>query len=172
MGPSGSGKSTVGSALAATLGARFLDADDLHPPRNVERMRAGIPLVDDDRWPWLDAVAAEIARLGAAGDAVVCACSALRRAYRDRLRRGVPGLLFLELTGSTELLGERLRGRSDHFMPPTLLGTQIATLESLEPDEQGFPVGIAADVDDEVREAVEALRSKGWQPLAEPPSRW
>lgn len=134
MGTSGSGKSTFGAALAGMLDARFLDADDLHPPANRSKMEAGIPLDDADRVPWLDAVAAWIAERQAAGEASVVACSALRRHYRDRLRRGAPGVRFVYLEVAAEELARRMRTRH-HFMPPALLDSQLATLEPPAPDE-------------------------------------
>ncbi|MFB2596232.1 gluconokinase [Herbiconiux sp. P17] len=139
MGVSGSGKSLIGSGLAARRGWAFVDGDDLHPEANVAKMAAGIPLTDDDRWPWLDAVAATLA--GAPGGIVV-ACSALRRAYRDRIRTAAPGVVFVELAGSRELLWQRMTARPGHFMPASLLDSQLATLESLAADEPGALVSI------------------------------
>jgi len=124
MGVSGSGKSTVGALLAQRLGVPFVDGDVLHPPANVAKMAAGIPLDDDDRAPWLDAVGARLAE----GDVVV-ACSALRRAYRERLRSAAPATRFVLLHGTRELLASRVATRLDHFMPATLLDSQLATLE-------------------------------------------
>ena len=152
MGVSGSGKTTVGSALAARLGLRFVDADDLHPAANVEKMAAGIPLTDEDRWPWLDAVGAVLA-----DGPVVVACSALRRVYRDRLRAAAPALRLVYLHGSRELLAERM-GHRDHFMPVALLDSQLATLEVPGPDEDAIALDIAAPVDAIVAGAVEGLK--------------
>ncbi|HEU4670183.1 MAG TPA: gluconokinase [Dyella sp.] len=135
MGVSGSGKSHVGAALAAASGSRFLDADDLHPPANLRKMAAGTPLDDADRTPWLDAVAAWIAARQAGDEGCVVACSALRRAYRDRLRAGVPQtLVFAHLDVPRDELARRMRGRR-HFMPPSLLDSQLATLEPPTADE-------------------------------------
>lgn len=142
MGVSGSGKTTVGEALAARLGVRFADADALHPRANVDKMAAGIPLTDDDRWPWLDLVGAELA-----GGDVVVACSALRRAYRDRLRRAAPGLRLVFLHGSPALLAERMGHRPGHFMPTSLLDSQLATLEPPAPDENALHFDVAESVD-------------------------
>jgi gluconokinase len=142
MGVSGSGKTTVGAALAATLGLRFVDADDLHPTANVGKMQAGIPLTDDDRWPWLDAVGAVLAD----GDVVV-ACSALRRIYRDRLRTAAPGLALVYLHGSRELLAERMGHRPGHFMPASLLDSQLDTLEPPTDDEHPVSLDVAHPVD-------------------------
>ncbi|MCS0499427.1 gluconokinase [Protaetiibacter mangrovi] len=138
MGVSGSGKSTVGALLAGRLGWVFVDGDELHPSANVAKMAAGIPLDDDDRWPWLDAVGERLA----AGPVVV-ACSALRRAYRDRLRAAAPGVRFVLLDGTRELLAARMSSRH-HFMPETLLDSQLATLERPDPDEHVLVYDIAA----------------------------
>ena len=135
MGVSGAGKSRLGAMLAEALGGTFIDADDLHPPANRAKMAAGTPLDDADRWPWLDRVAAAMA---APAPPVVVACSALRRRYRDRLRQGAPGTVFLHLAGSPEAIEARLRTRRGHFMPPSLLRSQIDTLEPLGPDEAGL----------------------------------
>lgn len=139
MGVSGAGKTVTGLALAARLGARFVEGDDLHPPANRAKMAGGTPLADADRWPWLDRVGAALAE----GEApVVGACSALRRAYRDRLRARVPGLVFLLLQGPRALVAARLEARVGHFMPPGLLDSQLATLEPLGPDEGGLTVAV------------------------------
>ena len=144
MGVSGAGKSTVAAAAAQRADAVFLDADDFHPASNVEKMAAGTPLTDEDRWPWLRAVGEEIARRTAAGEHVVVACSALKRSYRDVLREsGSGGVCFALLDGSAELIGERVGARAGHFMPATLLGSQLVALERLQPDEPGFAVDIA-----------------------------
>lgn len=140
MGVSGSGKSTVGSALAARLGVPFVDGDDLHPAANVDRMRAGVPLTDEDRGPWLDAVGSWLA---AHPDGGVTACSALRRAYRDRLRVHAPAAWFVHLDGDPALVAERQAARRGHFMPASLQASQQATLEPLEADEAGIRVDVA-----------------------------
>ena len=129
-GVSGSGKSTVGSALAGRLGLDFVDGDDLHSAANVGKMSAGIPLTDEDRAPWLDAVGARLADGG-----VVIACSALRRAYRDRILALAPAARIQLLAVPRDELADRLRARPDHFMPPALLDSQLAALESPEPGE-------------------------------------
>jgi carbohydrate kinase (thermoresistant glucokinase family) len=154
MGVSGSGKSSVGSELAALQGWAFVDADDLHPEANVAKMTAGIPLVDDDRWPWLDAVAATLA---ASPSGIVVACSALRRAYRDRIRAVAPATFFVELTGTRELLWERMTARPGHFMPASLLDSQLATLESLGADESGALMSIEGTPAEVLARAVAAL---------------
>lgn len=140
MGVAGSGKSTVGAALAERLGARFTDGDALHPPGNVAKMAAGTPLTDADRAPWLDRVGGVLAR--GEGPHIV-ACSALKRAYRDRIRAaaGRP-VAFLHLTGGRDLIAARLRNRKDHFMPPGLLDSQFATLEPLAPEETGLALAV------------------------------
>lgn len=140
MGVSGSGKSTVGGLLAERLGVPYAEADDFHPPANIAKMAAGHPLDDSDRVPWLDAIAAWItARDGLGG---VVSCSALKRRYRDRLRVDAPGLFFLHLDGSPELIAARLAARMEHFMPPGLLRSQFDALERLEPDEAGVVLPI------------------------------
>jgi carbohydrate kinase (thermoresistant glucokinase family) len=142
MGVSGCGKSTVGQALARQLGWTFADGDDFHSPENVAKMSAGVPLTDEDRWPWLDAIVAWTTGQDAAGRSTIVPCSALRRSYRDRLRTAPGRTLFVHLSGSAELLAQRLSSRSDHFMRATMLASQLATLEPLEPDEAGFVVDI------------------------------
>jgi len=134
MGVSGCGKTTVGRSLAEARGAVFIDADDLHPPENLTRMAAGVPLDDEARAPWLDAVAAAIAARTQAGESVVVACSALRRRYRERLREVGP-VRFVLLDAPEGLLRDRLADRVDHFMPVSLLADQLATLERPGPDE-------------------------------------
>lgn len=132
MGVSGCGKSSVGAALGERLGIPYRDGDDLHPAANVEKMRAGIPLSDADRWPWLDRVAQVLH-----DDApVIVGCSALRRAYRDRIRSAAGGAVrFVHLTGSREVIATRMAARTGHYMPTTLLDSQFATLEPPAPDE-------------------------------------
>ncbi len=139
MGVSGSGKSTIGSLLAERLGVPFLDADDLHPQRNVATMAAGRPLTDDDRRPWLVAVGEAIA---AADTGLVVACSALKRHYRETILEQAPLTRFVELDGSPQLLLDRLSARQGHFMPLGLLESQLDTLEPLATGEPGFRVGI------------------------------
>ena len=159
MGVSGSGKSTVGGALARRLDLPFEDGDDLHPPANVAKMAAGRPLDDEDRWPWLDAVgewlADHSADRGQAGGVV--ACSALKRSYRDRLREHLPSAFFLMLQADEALIATRLEARRDHFMPASLLHSQLETLEPLQPDEHGATVDVAGAVDQTVAAALRAL---------------
>jgi gluconokinase len=155
MGVSGTGKSTVGPLVAAGLGVPYADGDDFHPPANVAKMAAGVPLGDADRWPWLDVVGAW-ARERAAGGAVV-GCSALKRAYRDRLRAAVPDLLVLHLAGGRRLIGERLAARAGHFMPAALLESQFAALEPLGADEAGVAVDVAGGPQEVAARALAAL---------------
>ncbi len=135
MGPSGSGKTAIGAALAVDFGLDFVDADDLHPASNVEKMEAGFPLDDDDRMPWLDTVGATLA----AAPGLILACSALARRYRDRIRAAAPDTVFVELRVSRGELDRRMRSRQ-HFMPPALLDSQLSTLEHLESDERGVVI--------------------------------
>ena len=141
MGVSGSGKSTIGARLAEALALPFGDADAFHPPANVAKMSAGTPLTDEDRWPWLDALGAWLAAQRMGG---VIACSALKRAYRDRLRAAVPGLRILHLSGGSGMITERQRARKDHFMPPSLMASQFATLEPPGADEAALILDITA----------------------------
>lgn len=157
MGVAGSGKSAVGAGLARALGMGFCDADDLHPPSNVAKMAAGTPLTDADRWPWLDRVAAELA--GRAP--LVMACSALRRAYRDRIRAGAGGpVLFIHLSGPRELVAERLAARKGHFMPPALLESQFATLEPPGEGEDHLLADISPDLAEIISNLQAALRAR------------
>jgi len=142
MGVSGSGKSTVGLVLSTELGVPFVDADDLHPLANVEKMAAGFPLTDDDRWPWLRLVGEALA--GAEDTGLVVACSALKRAYRDAILAAEPRARFVFLDATREQLEARVANRPGHFMPASLLDSQLATLEPLELDEPGITV--AADL--------------------------
>ncbi len=159
MGVSGCGKTTIGDLVARELGVPFLDGDSLHPVENVAKMAAGTPLTDEDRWPWLATVGAELANAGDGG--LVLACSALRRSYRDAIRQQAPDTVFLHLHGSEEVLSQRLEGRSGHFMPPALLVSQLATLEPLDASETGVIVDIAAPVGQVVREALAGIAAVG-----------
>jgi gluconokinase len=154
MGVSGSGKTTIGLRLADTLALPFIDADDLHPPVNKAKMRRGAPLTDEDRWPWLDAVGHSLAETAPC----VVACSALRRAYRDRLRRAAPHILFIYLAGSEQIIAHRLSDRQHEYMPPTLLDSQLSILEIPEPDESAIAIDIAQEPRRIVQAAVEYVR--------------
>lgn len=156
MGVSGTGKSTVGRLLAAELAVPYADADDFHPPANIAKMSAGIPLDDADRAPWLDAIGDW---LGAHADTGgVVGCSALKRAYRDRLRRAAPDAITVHLAGDRALIAERLHERTGHFMPETLLDSQFADLQPLEPDEAGVSLDITPGPSVLTTRAVAALR--------------
>lgn len=154
MGVCGCGKTVVGSRLAQRLGARFIDADDLHPPANVEKMRAGIPLGDDDRAQWLQMLNTRLREAAAAGEPVVLACSALKQRYRDSLAAGVPGLRVVHLAGSRELIAQRLASRQHRYMPATLLDSQFA---ALEPPTDAIVIDVAMPLAAVVDAAVRAL---------------
>lgn len=159
MGVTATGKTTVGTALAAALGGVFVEGDAFHPRANIEKMSAGIPLDDDDRRPWLRALSDEIARLDAAGEISVTACSALRRRYRDWLRDGYQGLFFVHLDAPADVLLDRMRRRT-HFMPPSLLQSQFDTLEPLEPDEAGVVVDDTQAVEAVIAASLAAARER------------
>ena len=161
MGVSGSGKSTVASVLAGRLGGELADADDFHPPSNVAKMAAGLPLDDQDREPWLRDIAAWLAVRTRSGRSAVVSCSALKRAYRDVLRAAAPGLVFLHLTGPRELLERRMRDRTGHFMPASLLDSQLAALEPLAPGERGLTLDVT-----DAPEVIVATALAGWPAAA------
>lgn len=146
MGVSGSGKSTVARAVQERLGWEMAEGDDFHPPENVAKMREGIPLTDADRWGWLGTLADWTSERDARGESTVLTCSALRVAYRDVLRRGGEGTFFVHCTGDKHLILDRMNAR-DHFMPPSLLESQLDTLEPLQPGEDGMDVDPAVPVD-------------------------
>jgi gluconokinase len=152
MGVSGTGKSTIGRGLAEALGLPFVEGDDLHPHANITQMAAGIPLTDADRAPWLDLIAAELDR------PAVVTCSALKRSYRDRLRRAAPDLVLIYLHGAPELLAARMAQRDGHFMPPALLESQLATLEEPSADEEAIAVDVALRPEEIVAFVVDRLR--------------
>ncbi|HEV2778151.1 MAG TPA: gluconokinase [Actinophytocola sp.] len=156
MGVSGSGKTTIGRALAERLGVPYAEADEFHPRSNIDKMSAGRPLTDADRWPWLRAIASWIR--SQPGGAVVT-CSALKRAYRDHLHAAAPDRVrFLHLSGDRDLIAARLSARSAHFMPASLLDSQLADLEPLSPDEPGLTLDISAPPATLVTAALQALR--------------
>ncbi len=159
MGVSGSGKSSVGQALAAQLRFAYIEGDDLHPSGNVEKMSRGIPLTDDDRIPWLDLIGEQIRTKLAAGEGVTVSCSALKRSYRDRLRSAAPDLRFVYLEGSTALLTKRMDERKHHFMPVSLLESQLQTLEVPTGEKGVVTVDINRSIDYIVDAAVDALRA-------------
>jgi gluconokinase len=142
MGVSGCGKSTVGQALAARNGVAFVEGDQYHPAANVAKMSAGLPLDDDDRAGWLLALQHELRGAAEQGAGLVVSCSSLKRRYRDLLRGGDPALRFVHLDGPRELIGARMQARADHYMPPSLLDSQLRDLEPLQPDEAGVTLPI------------------------------
>lgn len=152
MGVSGCGKSSVSAALAGRLGLPYFEGDALHSPENVEKMRRGVPLTDDDRWPWLDRVAGTLAA------PAVVSCSALKRVYRDRIRQGTGGpVVFVHLAGDKALIAERMAARSGHYMPTSLLDSQFAALEAPGPAE-AITLDIAAPLEQLIEAALVALR--------------
>lgn len=161
MGVSGSGKTTVAEAMVERLGWPYAEADDFHPQANRDKMAAGHPLTDEDRLPWLQALAGWAGERHAEGEASITTCSALRRSYRDLLRTGAPDTVFVHLTGNKhELLG-RMAGR-EHFFPPEMLESQLDTLEPLEPDEDGVVVDVGPPVREVVAEVLRRLEAGGW----------
>lgn len=155
MGVAGSGKSTVAGLLAHRLGWPYAEADEFHPPRNVARMAAGIPLTDDDRWPWLEALRDWLSEQATQGHSTVVTCSALRRAYRDVLRQAAGQVRFVHLHGDHRLIAERVTRRSGHFMPAALVASQFQALEPLGADEDGLTVGVDAAPEEIARQVVD-----------------
>jgi gluconokinase len=158
MGVSGSGKSTIAEQLAQRLGWRYEDGDRFHPASNIAKMSAGQPLTDQDRWPWLQAIANEIDRACQAGEHAVIACSALKRSYRDVLVHGRNDVRIVYLNGTQELIAGRLARRKGHFMPPGLLASQFKTLEPPDIDENPVTVSIDASVEEIVDDTVSQMR--------------
>lgn len=156
MGVSGSGKTTVAAELARRTGATFAEGDDFHPPENVAKMSAGTPLDDEDRWPWLEALAAWTAEQDGP---TVLTCSALKRSYRDVLRAADPATYFLHVHADPEVLHRRVEARRGHYMPPSLLQSQLDTLEPLEEDERGEVVDVSGTPEETVA-AVEAALAR------------
>ena len=158
MGVSGSGKSTIAEHLANRIGWIFKDGDQFHPASNISKMHAGQPLTDDDRWPWLRAIAAEIDRVSRAGGKIVIACSALKRTYRDILVHGRRDVRIIYLNGTQQLIADRLGKRTGHFMPADLLPSQFRTLEPPGSDENPVTVSIDAPVEAVIDDIVQQLR--------------
>ena len=158
MGVSGSGKSTVGIELARLTGWTFRDADGFHPPANIEKMRTSIPLTDDDRWPWLDAIGTWMDERLARNEPGIVSCSALKRAYRNRIGAKRDGVQLIYLLGSEDMIAARLASRQGHFMPASLLASQFAALEEPGPDEKALVVGIAMPPAFMAKSIVDKLR--------------
>ncbi|GAB5080777.1 gluconokinase [Arthrobacter sp. AD-310] len=135
MGVAGSGKSTLAAALSKRLGWACAEADEFHPQANIDKMSQGIPLQDEDRWPWLEEIQAWMTDRARAGESTVLTCSALKKSYRQLLSQAQGRVIFLHLDGGADLIGQRMQGREGHFMPPTLLPSQLATLEALSQEE-------------------------------------
>lgn len=161
MGVAGSGKSSVAKGIGDALGLEIIEGDHYHPPSNIEKMAAGIPLTDEDRRPWLQALADLVGARHAAGVSTVLACSALRRSYRDTLRSTVPSAesFVFELDADAGTLRERMSERTGHFMPVSLLDSQMATLEHLRSDERGHVIDVARPLDLVIDDALVAVRS-------------
>jgi gluconokinase len=159
MGVAGTGKTTIGRRLAELLGVAFAEGDEFHPPANIAKMSAGVPLDDDDRAPWLDLIGAWAHERRERGGVV--SCSALKRAYRDRLRAAAPGVFFVHLSGDRALVEQRMAERQDHFMPPSLLDSQFATLEPLQPDEAGAVVDLSPAPEEIAQAARAAVLAHG-----------
>lgn len=159
MGVCGSGKSSVGAALAQRLNAPFLDGDDYHTAANVTKMAKGAPLTDEDRWPWLDALGRALVDAADSSTVAVAACSALRRAYRERLKQSAgEEILFTYLEGSLELITQRMSARIDHFMPTGLIDSQFATLERPETDERAITIDIRPSVSEVAQNILHQAR--------------
>jgi gluconokinase len=157
MGVSGSGKTTVAKGLSTVLGWEFAEGDAFHPDANVAKMRSGVPLTDEDRWPWLEAIGSWISDKESRSESAVVTCSALRRVYRDLLRDGRPHVRFLHVEAESDVIRDRMEHRPGHYMPPSLLPSQLATLEPLEADEPGVTItneGSAAQVLDRALAAL------------------
>lgn len=164
MGVSGSGKTTVAELIAKQLELPLAEADLFHLPANIRKMEAGTPLTDEDRWPWLRELAAWLATHEALGESTAMACSSLKRSYRDVLREGAPGVRFLHMHGPPEVIWKRIDAREDHFMPPMLLKSQMATLEPLGVDEEGREFDVRLDLETLIEQVLgyarEQLRSQ------------
>jgi gluconokinase len=161
MGVSGSGKTTVGKAVAEAFGIPFIEGDTLHPAANVEKMRQGIPLTDEDRWPWLDSVAHVLKERVLEKGGAIISCSALRRIYRDRLRAAIGlDLRFVFLEGDRTILGRRMQRRHGHFMPASLLESQFATLETPDGEGDVLTVDVAPPIGEVIAAAMGMLSER------------
>jgi gluconokinase len=160
MGVSGAGKTSAARELTRQLGWEYIEGDDLHPEANVAKMASGVPLDDEDRWPWLARIAEVIGEHEAAGTSVVLTCSALKRSYRDLLREGHPSVWFAHVQVSSDVLAERLAQRKGHYMPPSLLDSQLATLEPLGDDEPGDVIAGDGPLDQTVAELLAELKAE------------
>jgi gluconokinase len=160
MGVSGSGKTSAARELTRQLGWEYIEGDELHPAANVAKMAAGTPLDDEDRWPWLREIAAVIGAHEAAGTSLVITCSALKRAYRDLLRAGHPAVWFAHVDVDRQVLADRLAKRQGHFMPPSLLDSQLATLERLGDDEPGDVIAGDGPLEQTVAAVLTDLREE------------
>jgi gluconokinase len=157
MGVSGTGKTSVAVELAEDLGCEFIEGDDLHPRQNIEKMTKGIPLTDEDRWPWLQAIAELVAVKDFEGTSTVVTCSALKRSYRAVLSDAAP-TFYVHLDAPFEVLQDRMQHRTKHFMPATLLRSQLDTLEPLGDDESGAVVDVSPPLEEVVEDALNAVR--------------
>ncbi|HEY3531479.1 MAG TPA: gluconokinase [Nocardioides sp.] len=157
MGVSGSGKTTLATGIARRMGWEFQEGDELHPPENVAKMSRGEALTDEDRWPWLAAIGTWMDERLAAGESAVLTCSALRRAYRDLLRENRPAVVFCHVTADAALIRDRVEQRRGHYMPASLLPSQLATLEPLVPDEPGVTVAAKGRPEEVLEAALQRL---------------
>ena len=157
MGVAGCGKSTVAEAIRDRMGYVMAEGDDFHPQANIDKMSAGIPLTDEDRWPWLRVINSWMVARDSIGESTVVSSSALKRSYRDVLRENVP-VFFVHLSGTPELIGERIAARKGHFMPPALLPSQFAALEPLQPDEPGIEISIEGTMEEMIERAIAAVK--------------
>lgn len=166
MGVSGSGKTTIAKSIASAMDWLYVEGDDFHPAANVAKMAAGIPLTDDDRWPWLRAIGEWISEHERGNVSAVITCSALKRRYRDLLREGRPGVTFCHIDVPPEVLQQRLALRRGHYMSPTLLPSQLAALEPLQPDEPGVVVQAHGDEHQILHEVLDGLGLSPVHPIA------
>jgi carbohydrate kinase (thermoresistant glucokinase family) len=165
MGVSGCGKSTLGRLLAARLSVPFVEGDDLHSAANVAKMAAGQPLTDEDRGGWLSALSQRLRQAVSQEQGLVVACSALKKNYRDQLRQGAPEVLFVHLQGSPEVLNQRLQQRTGHYMPPTLLQSQLAILQPLQEDEAALTLDMQLPPEQQCHQVMQYLQTLCLTPL-------